>query len=125
MKTLVNVARYHLVNRIAYVALPWAILAFSFLVNLAIAAMAPQQPGGMYTGDWSASTFSCSLRCAEHDRGTAVPTDAGLSRRSYYPAPPCSCWRSAPRPGADRVKARERESSGGASHCTTSGCRGP
>ena len=60
MKTLVNVARYHLVNRIAYVALPWAILAFSFLVNLAIAAMAPQPPGGMYTGGLVRSTFSCS-----------------------------------------------------------------
>jgi len=49
---LVNVARYHLVDRIAYVALPWGILAFSFLINLAIAAMAPAQPGGMHTGGW-------------------------------------------------------------------------
>ena len=50
MKTLVNVARYHLVDRITYVALPWGILVLSFLINLAIAAMAPQRPGGIYTG---------------------------------------------------------------------------
>ena len=50
MKTLVNVARYHLVDRITYVALPWGILAFSFLINLAVAAMAPQQPGGIHSG---------------------------------------------------------------------------
>src|SRR5215472_15840740 len=51
MKTLVNVARYHLVDRITYVALPWGILAFSFLINLAIAAMAPNQPSdGNQTG---------------------------------------------------------------------------
>ena len=38
MTTLVNIARYHLVDRLTYLALPWGIMAFSFLVNLAIAA---------------------------------------------------------------------------------------
>jgi hypothetical protein len=49
MKTLVNVARYHLVDRLTYVALPWGIMAFSFLVNLVIATVLPS-PQGDYTG---------------------------------------------------------------------------
>ena len=55
MKTLVNVARYHLVDRITYVALPWAILAFSFLINLAIAVVDrtrhDSNPRGWRNGD--------------------------------------------------------------------------
>src|SRR5215510_9655323 len=50
MKTLVNVARYHTVDRLIYFGLPWAIMAFSFLVNLAISALAPVGPNGNYTG---------------------------------------------------------------------------
>ena len=49
MKTLVNVARYHLVDRLSYWALPWGILAFSFLINLAISGLLPS-PQGDYTG---------------------------------------------------------------------------
>ena len=41
-----NVARYHLVDRLTYVALPWGIMAFSFLVNLVIATVLPTTPGG-------------------------------------------------------------------------------
>jgi hypothetical protein len=59
MKTLVNVARYHLVDRVTYLALPWAIMLFSFLVNVAIAA-AVSVPGGQYTGGWRRSTSSSS-----------------------------------------------------------------
>jgi hypothetical protein len=50
MKTLLNVARYHLVERITYVALPWGTTAFAFLVNLAIAAQVPSDVDGYYTG---------------------------------------------------------------------------
>jgi hypothetical protein len=46
MKTLVNVARYHLVDGVTYLALPWGIMAFSFLVNLAVAALVPTDPHG-------------------------------------------------------------------------------
>ena len=52
MKTLVNVARYHLVDRLTYVALPWGIMAFSFLVNLVIATMAPAPQGGSTPAGW-------------------------------------------------------------------------
>ena len=85
MKTLVNVARYHLVNRITYVALPWAILAFSFLVNLAIAAMAPAQPGGMYTGGL-VSIYVFLLICGVLSMTAELPFGLmlGVSRRGYY-----------------------------------------
>jgi hypothetical protein len=29
MKTLVNVARYHLVDRLTYLVLPWGVMVFS------------------------------------------------------------------------------------------------
>ena len=36
MSTLANVARYHLVQPFSSWSLPWAVLAFSFVVNLII-----------------------------------------------------------------------------------------
>ena len=63
MKTLVNVARYHLVDRVTYLALPWGVMVFSFLVNVVIAALVPPGPHGYYTGGLITrySTSSCSL----------------------------------------------------------------
>ena len=85
MKTLVNVARYHLVDRITYVALPWGILAFSFLINLAIAAMVPRQPGGMFTGGL-VSIYVFLLICGVLSMTRELPFGLmlGISRRSYY-----------------------------------------
>ena len=39
MNTLLNVARYHLIDRIVWVAMPWGIIAFSSLVNVVIFAL--------------------------------------------------------------------------------------
>jgi hypothetical protein len=85
MKTLVNVARYHLVDRIAYVAVPWAILAFSFLINLAIAVMAPRPAGGIYTGG-VVSIYVFLLICGVFSMTRELPFGLmlGVSRRSYY-----------------------------------------
>jgi hypothetical protein len=85
MKTLVNVARYHLVDRITYVAVPWGILASSFLINLAIAAMAPQQPSGMYTGGL-VSIYVFLLICGVLSMTRELPFGLmlGVSRRGYY-----------------------------------------
>jgi len=85
MKTLVNVARYHLVDRITYVALPWTILAFSFLINLAISAMAPRPPGGIYTGGL-VSIYIFLLICGVSSMTRELPFGLmlGVSRRSYY-----------------------------------------
>ena len=85
MKTLVNVARYHLVDRITYVALPWGILAFSFLINLAIAAMAPAQASGMYTGGLI-SIYIFLLVCGVLSMTRELPFGLmlGVSRRGNY-----------------------------------------
>lgn len=85
MKTLVNVARYHLVDRITYVALPWGILAFSFLINLAIAAMAPRPPGGIYSGGL-VTIYIFLLICGVLSMTRELPFGLmlGVSRRAYY-----------------------------------------
>jgi len=85
MKTLVNVARYHLVDRMTYVAVPWAILAFSFLINLAIAALAPPPPGGIYTGGL-VSIYIFLLICGVLSMTRELPFGLmlGVSRRVYY-----------------------------------------
>ena len=85
MKTLVNVARYHLADRMTYLAVPWAIMAFSFLINLAIAAMAPQPPGGMYTGGL-VTIYIFLLICGVLSMTRELPFGLmlGVSRRSYY-----------------------------------------
>src|SRR5262249_44549590 len=85
MKTLVNVARYPLVDRISYVALPWGILAFSFLINLAIGAMAPPPQGGIYTGGL-VSIYVFLLVCGSLSMTRELPFGLmlGISRRVYY-----------------------------------------
>jgi hypothetical protein len=85
MKTLVNVARYHLVDRMMYVAVPWAILAFSFLINLAIAVMAPRPAGGIYTGGL-VTIYVFLLICGVLSMTRELPFGLmlGVSRRSYY-----------------------------------------
>jgi hypothetical protein len=85
MKTLVNVARYHLVDRVTYVALPWGILAFSFLINLAIFTMAPAGSAGGYTGGL-VSIYVFLLICGALSMTRELPFGLmlGVSRRGYY-----------------------------------------
>jgi len=85
MKTLINVGRYHLVDRLTYVAMPWGIMAFSFLVNLAVAALAPSTPEGMYTGGL-ASLYAFLVLCGAVSMTRELPFGLmlGVSRRGYY-----------------------------------------
>jgi hypothetical protein len=84
MKTLVNVARFHLVDRVTYAALPWGVLAFAFGVNLVIAALA-QIPNGYYTGAVSSLYFVLlAAGAASLTRGLPFGMMLGVSRRSYY-----------------------------------------
>ena len=82
MTTLVNVARYHLVDRLSYVAMPWGIMAFSFLVNVAIAALAP---GPHYTGG-VLTIYVFLLICGVLSMTRMLPLGLmlGVSRRGYY-----------------------------------------
>ena len=128
MNTLVNVARYHLVDRLTWLALPWGIMAFSFLVNIGVALSVPASPHGIYTGGL-VSLYIFMLLCGSLSMTRSLPFGLmmGISRRTYYarhrPA------RAGPgrglRPRADPAAARgARHRAGGVSSCTTSGFRG-
>ena len=85
MKTLVNVARYHLVDRMTYVALPWGVLAFSFAVNVVIAVLAPAGSHGYYTGGVSSIYFLLLVAGAlSMTRSLPFGLMLGVSRRAYY-----------------------------------------
>ena len=85
MSTLVNVARYHLVDRMTFVALPWGIMAFSFLVNVVVSATVPTGPQGIYTGGL-ATIYVFLLVCGALIMTRSLPFGLmlGISRRSYY-----------------------------------------
>lgn len=85
MKTLVNVARYQSVDRLTYLALPWGIMTFSFLVNVVIDALVPPSPQGYYTGGL-ATIYIYLLVCGAVSMTRALPFGLmlGVSRRSYY-----------------------------------------
>jgi len=85
MTTLQNVARYHLVDRITYVALPWGTLVFSFLVNLVIASQVAPDVNSYYTGGLL-SIYVFLLICGALSMTRSLPFALmlGLSRRSYY-----------------------------------------
>jgi len=85
MTTLYNVARYHLVDRITYVALPWGIMTLSFLVNLVIAAQVAPDVNSHYTGGLL-SIYVFLLICGAISMTRSLPFALmlGVSRRSYY-----------------------------------------
>jgi hypothetical protein len=85
MRTLVNVARYHLADRMSYVVLPWSVMAFSFLVNVAVAALVPPDPKGYYTGGLL-TIYAFLLACGVLSMTRSLPFGfmLGVSRRGYY-----------------------------------------
>ena len=85
MNTLVNVGRYHLVDRFTWLALPWGIMAFSFLVNIGVALAVPTGPRGIYTGGL-VSLYIFMLLCGALSMTRALPFGLmmGISRRTYY-----------------------------------------
>jgi hypothetical protein len=85
VKTLINVGRYHLGDRLQYIIIPWFFLAFSFLINAAFAATTPRIPGGFHTG--GVVTIFCwvfILGVISVARALPFGFAIGLSRRSYY-----------------------------------------
>ncbi len=85
MNTLVKVARYHLIDRFAYLALPWGLAAFTLLVNVLIAALVPRSPHGYYTGALL-SMYVILLVCGVLSMTRSLPfvLMLGVSRRAYY-----------------------------------------
>ena len=85
MNTLVNVGRYHLVDRFTWVALPWGIMAFSFLVNIGVSLSLPAGSLGIVTGGL-VSLYIFMLLCGALSMTRSLPFGLmmGISRRTYY-----------------------------------------
>lgn len=86
MKTLVNVARYHLVDRFSYIVLPWGLLAFVFGVNLIIAAVIPRNANETLPVGGLASIYLIIfiLGVVSTTRSLAFGLSLGVSRRTYW-----------------------------------------
>jgi hypothetical protein len=86
MSTYLNVARYHLVQRVNYLVLPWAILAFVFAVDAAILAIAPAGHSSQRSVGGLASIFVIVFVLGLQSVARSLPFGLalGLSRRTYY-----------------------------------------
>lgn len=85
MNTLLGVARYHLVDRIQYTAIPTAATAFAFAVNLAIFAVLDPPEGGGYSGGLLVLCgMLLVLGMSSVSRSLPFGFVLGLSRRAYY-----------------------------------------
>jgi len=86
MSKLVTVARLHLVDRFSYTWLVWGILAFVFLINLAIFAVIPlTQPAGNFTYALVAIyIFMAVIGVQAATRFLPFAFTLGVSRRSYF-----------------------------------------
>ena len=83
--TLVKVARFHLVDRTSYTALPWGVLAFDFLVWLAIAAGAGRGSVQIPTAAVGVIfLFFAIAGVLSIGRSLPFAFALGVSRRSYY-----------------------------------------
>jgi hypothetical protein len=100
MSTWVNVARYHLIQRFGYLVLPWAALAFGFIVSLISIAFTPAghhavlssqglvrvtNTGGRYSGSLAIMyVFFFVMGMVSIGRSLPFGLTLGVSRRSYY-----------------------------------------
>src|SRR5262245_3193063 len=86
MSTWIKVTRYHLVQPVLYVGLPWGILTFAFLVNLTIFGLIPVSPGqARYVGALSSIyILVCIVGALATFRSLPFGLALGASRRSYY-----------------------------------------
>jgi hypothetical protein len=83
---LVKVARLHLVDRFSYTWLVWGVLAFTFVVNVAIFAVVPQtQPDGNFTGALvTIYIFMAVIGVQAATKFLPFAFTLGMSRRTYY-----------------------------------------
>lgn len=83
---LVKVARLHLVDRFSYTWLVWGVLAFTFVVNVAIFAVVPlTQPDGNFTGALvTIYIFMAVIGVQAATKFLPFAFTLGVSRRTYY-----------------------------------------
>lgn len=90
MSTWVIVARYHLIQRLNYVVLPWGILAFAFMICLAIFASLHASGIGTHSDHYYAggvatifaAWFIAGLQATS--RSLPFGLALGATRRAYY-----------------------------------------
>lgn len=83
--TLVKVARFQLTDRTSYTVLPWAVLAFDFAVNMALAASRTVGHGQIQTGAVAAIyLFFLVVGALSIFQSLPFALALGVSRRSYY-----------------------------------------
>jgi hypothetical protein len=84
--TLIKIARYHLLDRVAYLWAPWSALVFAFVVDVVITGVLPSGHadhhwvGGL--GAIYVVAFVVGLQSVT--RGLPFGLTLGLSRRTYY-----------------------------------------
>jgi hypothetical protein len=86
MTTYLKVVRYHLVQRLNYLILPWAILTFVFFVDLIILDLTPAgHTSHRYVGGLG-SIFVLAFVLGVQSVARSLPFGLalGMSRRSYY-----------------------------------------
>jgi hypothetical protein len=86
MTTYLNVARYHLVQRMNFLILPWAILAFVFLVDVIILESTPAGDSSQRYVGGLASIFVLGFALGVQTVARSLPFGLalGVSRRSFY-----------------------------------------
>jgi hypothetical protein len=86
MTTSINVARYHLIQRLNYMVLPWGVLSFAFVVDVVILALTPAgHSAHRYVGGLGAIfvlLFVLGLQSVA--RSLPFGLALSISRRSYY-----------------------------------------
>ena len=83
--TVVNVARFHLVDRFSYTALPWAVLAFAFAVSQVLIASAGRGSRPVHTVTILAIyLFFFIVGALSIFRSLPFALALGVGRRSYY-----------------------------------------
>jgi hypothetical protein len=85
MRTLINVARLHVVAPLTSVVLAWGILALSWAINLVLFSTIPTPKSGGYSGGLaSIYIFMIVLGSFSTARYMPLGFTLGLSRRTYY-----------------------------------------
>jgi hypothetical protein len=84
MTTWIKVARFHLVDRFSYTAMPWAVLAISFVITLAIVdaergGSSTQSPTGAVAAIYG---FFFAVGILAISRSLPFAFALGVSRRS-------------------------------------------
>jgi len=86
MTTWIKVARFHLVDRFSYTAMPWAVLAIAFVISLALAGAERGGGSAQVTSGAVAAIYLFFFAVGILTIGQSLPFAfaIGVSRRAFY-----------------------------------------